>query len=707
MTYYPLKNNTVKKIIIIMMTAFAVVVSCTTEKKEPVNPFFTEWQTLFGVPPFGQINNGHYMPAVDSAIALAKTEIAAITASTETPTFSNTIAAYDRGGQLLNKVASVFYAQAGANTNDSIKAIEMELAPKMSTFSDEVLLNADLFRRIKTVYDNRANEQLNQEELFLLENLYKSFVRNGANLNPEDQEKLKKLNLEISVLAVKFNQNVLSETNDFKLVIDNEADLAGLPESVITNAAEMAKADSLEGRWVFTTQKPSMIPFLQYADNRDLRKILYDAYLNRGNKGNEYDNNQVLADLVRLRADRAKLLGYKTHAAINLENRMAKTPENVFNLLNGLFSRSQKVAIRERDEMQKIIISEGGKFKLEPHDWWYYAEKLRKAKYDLDENELRPYFSLDNVRDGVFAVSNKLYGITFTRIENVPLPHPDAQAFDVKEADGSPLGVLYMDFFPRESKSQGAWCGDYRGHRVLDGKEITPIVTIVGNFTPPSPDSPALLSMDDVSTLFHEFGHGLQSLFAANTYSTTYPAQDIVELPSQIMEHWATDPVVLKMYARNYKTGEVIPDELVEKIKNSGYFNTGFDNVEIMAASLLDMAYYSLEAPVNIDVQKFEKEAMKKLGLMPEIEPRYRSTYFLHIIDGYDAGYYVYTWAAVLDNDAFEAFREKGIFDQATATSFRTNILEKMGIMDAEQQYLNFRGREPQIEPLLKNRGLN
>jgi len=707
MSHKQLKNNSVKKIIIIMMAAFAAVVSCTTEKKEPGNPFFTEWQTPFGVPPFDQINNGHYMPAVDSAIALAKTEIAAITSGTEAPTFANTIAAFDRSGQLLNKVAYVFYAQAGANTNDSLQAIEMELAPKMSAFSDEVLLNADLFRRIKTVYDNRANEQLNDEELYLLENLYKSFVRNGALLNPEDQETLKKLNQDISVLAVKFNQNVLSETNDFKLVIENEADLAGLPESVLANAAEMARADSLEGKWVFTTQKPSMIPFLQYADNRDLRKQLYDAYLNRGNNQNQYDNNQILADLVRLRADRAKLLGYKTHAHINLENRMAKTPENVFALLNELFSRSQKVAIRERDEMQKIIDSEGGKFKLEPHDWWYYAEKLRKAKYDLDENELRPYFSLDNTRDGVFAVANKLYGITFTRIENIPLPHPDAQAFEVKEADGSHLGVLYMDFFPRESKSQGAWCGGYRDHRILDGKEITPVVTIVGNFTPPSPDSPALLSMDDVNTLFHEFGHGLQSLFVANTYSSLYTAQDIVELPSQIMEHWATHPEVLKMYARHYKTGEVIPDELVEKIKNSSYFNAGFDNVEIMAASLLDMTYYSLEAPVVVDVQKFEKETMKKLGLIPEIEPRYRSTYFLHIIDGYDAGYYVYTWAAVLDNDAFEAFRENGIFDQATATSFRTNILEKMGIMDAEQQYLNFRGREPQIEPMLKNRGLN
>ncbi len=690
-----------------MMTAIVAVVSCTTQKKEPVNPFFTEWQTPFGVPPFDQIKNENYMPAANSAINLAKAEINAITASTEAPTFKNTIAAYDRGGQLLNKVAFVFYAQTSANTNDTLEALQMELAPKMAAFSDEVLLNAALFQRIKAVYDNRANENLNDEEMFLLENLYKGFVRNGALLNPTDQETLRKLNQEISKLTVKFSQDVLAETNDFKLVIDNEADLAGLPENVITTAAEMAEADSLTGKWVFTTQKPSMIPFLQYADNRDLRKKLYDAYLNRGNNHNQYDNNQVLADLVRLRADRAKLLGYKTHAALNLENRMAKTPENVLNLLDNLLGRALPVAGRERDEMQKIIDSEGGKFKLESHDWWYYAEKLRKSKYDLNENELKPYFSLENVRDGVFAVANKLYGITFTRIENIPLPHPDAQAFEVKEADGRHLGVLYMDFFPRESKRQGAWCGGYRDHRVLDGKEITPIVTIVGNFTPPAGDEPALLSLDDVNTLFHEFGHGLQGLFSTNTYSSTTTARDIVELPSQIMEHWATNPEVLKMYARHYKTGEVMPEELIEKIKNSTLFNTGFDNVEIMAASLLDMAYYTLEAPVNVDVQKFEKETMKKIGLIPEIEPRYRSTYFLHMIDGYDAGYYVYTWAAVLDNDAFEAFKEKGIFDKATATSFRKNILEKMGTMDAEQMYLNFRGREPKIDALLKNRGLN
>lgn len=469
----------------------------------------------------------------------------------------------------------------------------------------------------------------------------------------------------------------------------------------------MAADEGMEGKWLFTTQKPSMIPFLQYAENRDLRKKLYDGYLNRGNNGDEYDNNRILADIVRLRAERAKLLGYNTHADIVLETRMAKRTGNVLNLLNDLLDRALVVAKRERDEMQQIIEAEGGNFRLEPHDWWYYAEKLRKSKYDLDENELRPYFTLDNVRDGAFAVANRLYGITFTPIDKIPLPHPDAQAFEVKEADGSHVGVLYMDFYPRESKRQGAWCGTYRDHQVTDGREITPVVTIVGNFTPPAGDKPALLSMDDVLTLFHEFGHGLQALFSENTYSSTTVAWDIVELPSQIMEHWATQPEVLAMYAKHYETGEVIPPELIEKIRNSSYFNAGFDNVEVMAASLLDMAYYSLEAPAEVDPQQFEDEIMKKIGMIPEIEPRYRSTYFLHIIDGYDAGYYVYTWAAVLDHDAFEAFRENGIFDQATAASFRKNVLEKMGIMEAEQMYLDFRGREPEKEPLLRNRGLN
>ncbi len=449
-----------------------------------------------------------------------------------------------------------------------------------------------------------------------------------------------------------------------------------------------------------------MLPFLTYSQKPGLRKTLYDAYLLRGNHNDSLDNKKILQDIVTIRAKRAKLLGYKTHADLNLENRMAKTPANVYDLLNQLWTPALRVAAEERSQMQKIADKEKAG-KIQSSDWWYYAEKLRMQKYNLDDNELRPYFKLENVRDGAFDVANKLYGITFTAVDNIPLPHSDAKAFEVKEADGKHLAILYMDFYTRESKRQGAWCGGYRDHRWEAGKEIAPVITVVCNFNNPTTETPSLLSLDDVNTLFHEFGHALQGIFSANTYNLNYSAMDIVELPSQIMEHWAVEPDVLKTYAKHYQNGEIIPDALIKKIQASKYFNTGFDNVEILAASMLDMAYYTLEEPVNIETEQFEKDYLNKIGLIKEIEPRYRSTYFLHIIDGYDAGYYVYTWAAVLDNDAFEAFSEKGIFDKETASSFRKNILGPMGIVDAKQSYINFRGRDAVIEPLLKNKGLN
>ena len=698
-----------KKLVYLMTIlgiAFYCLAGCKNTAKTENNPLLAEFNTPFEVPPFEKIKPEHYLPAFEKGIADARTEIADLLKIKEDPTFANTIEPYDKVGELLNRVSSVFFAQASANTNDSLQTIEVEISPKLSAFQDEVRLNPKLFKRIKSVYENQAKFNLTDEQTFILENLYKGFVRNGANLNLSQQDSLKKLNQELSVLTVKFGQNVLSETNDYKLVIEKVEDLKGLPETVVATAAEAAKAEGIEGKWVFTTQKPSMLPFLQYTENRDLRKELYNAYTTRGNHGNEFDNNQILANIISLRAERARLLGYATHADIVLEPRMAKTPQNVFDLLNNLWEKALPVAIKERDEMQAIITKEGGNFKLEPSDWWYYAEKLRKQKYDLNDGELRPYFKLDNVRDGAFTVANKLYGITFAPIANIPLPHPEAQAFEVKEANGDHIGILYMDFFPRASKQSGAWCGSYQSHRVIDGKTISPIVTMVGNFTRPSGTTPALLSMEEVSTLYHEFGHCLDALFNKNTYISTYVAWDFVELPSQLMEHWAIEPEVLNMYAKNYETGERIPAALVEKIKNSGYFNQGFDNVEILAASLLDMTYHTLKAPVKIDIQSFEKDYFVKIGLIPEIISRYRSTYFTHITGGYDAGYYCYTWAAVLDNDAFEAFKEKGIFDQTTASSFRKNILEKNGIMDAMQMFVYFRGREPIIEPLLKNRGL-
>jgi peptidyl-dipeptidase Dcp len=682
------------------------VLSCKTKPEtDKSNPFFTAYNTQFNVPPFEKIMVKHYKPAFEQGMAEGRIEIEKLLKDKSKPTFENTIEAFDKSGQLLMDVSSVFFAQAGANTNDSVQKVEMEISPVLSMYRDEILLNPELFRKVKSVYESQAEFNLNPEQKFLLENLYKGFVRNGANLNQKDQDTLKSLNRKLSVLAVQFNQNVLAETNNYVMYVNKE-DLKGLPESLIATAAEKAKASGKEGQWAFTTQRPSIFPFLQYSENRNLRRQLYNAYTNRGNNGNEFDNNKILAEIVKLRAERARLLGYKTHSDFVLELRMAKVPANVFKLLDNLWEKAIPVAKEEVAEMQKIIDKEGGKFKLEPSDWWYYAEKLRKMKYDLNDSELRPYFKLDNVRDGVFAVANKLFGITFIPLTDIPRPHPDAQPFEVKDSDGSHLGVLYMDFYPRKSKQQGAWCGGYRSYHIVDKKGVTPVVTTVFNFTTPTGDQPALLSIEEASTVYHEFGHALDALFNKSTYNQTNVAWDFVELPSQLMEHWATEPEVLNMYAKNYKTNETIPPELARKIINSGYFNQGFETVEYLAASLLDMKYHTLEAPANVNIQDFEREYFRQIGLIPEIISRYRSTYFLHIAGGYDSGYYSYIWAAVYDNDAFEAFKEKGLFDQTVAASYRRNILEKNGTMDAMQMYLNFRGRDAVIEPLLKNRGL-
>jgi peptidyl-dipeptidase Dcp len=680
--------------------------SCTNQSEADMNnPFFKEYDTPFGVPPFDKIRAKHFMPAFERGMVDERKELTEILKNKQEPTFKNTIEPYDQMGKLLRKVRSVFFELSSANTSDSLQAIEVAISPVLAGFNDEIGLNPELFRKVKSVYENREKLNLNDEQKFILENLYKGFIRNGANLNKPDQDSLRKINQQLSSLTVKFNQNVLSETNNYRLFIDSSK-IAGLPGALVGSAAQTALESGREGYFAITTQRPSIFPFLQYSPDRELRREVFNAYCNRGNNGNDLDNNKILAEIISLRAKRAKLLGYKSHSHFVLEPRMAKNPENVFNLLNSLWDKALPVAKNEVREMQQIIDKEGGKFSLEPSDWWYYAEKLRKQKYNLDDNELRPYFKLENVRDGVFEVARRLFGITFTPIAGIPLPHSEAQAFEVKEADGSHLGVLYMDFHPRESKRQGAWCTTYQSHHFENGMEIFPVVSLVGNFTRPTGDLPSLLSMEEVSTLFHEFGHAVDFLFNKSTYNQTYQAWDFVELPSQLMEHWATEPEVLKFYAKNYKTGEIIPSTLQDKIRNSGYFNQGFENVEVLAASLLDMTYHTLEAPVNIDIQSFEKNYFKKTGLIPEIVSRYRSTYFIHITGEYDSGYYGYKWAAVLDNDAFEAFKEMGIFDHATAESYRKNILEKNGTMDAMQMYVNFRRREPVIEPLLKNTGL-
>jgi peptidyl-dipeptidase Dcp len=694
------------KTILVVITLCISFTGCNSKtEKDLSNPFFSDYNTPFNVPPFEKIMAKHYMPAFEQGITEGRNDIEKIVSDSERPTFENTVEALDRAGELLTNVMLVFIAQSSANTSDSLLAIQIEIAPGYAGYMDEILLNEGLFKRIKSVYDTQAEFNLNAEQKFNLENLYKKFVRSGANLSKADKDSLKAINRKISLLTVKFNQNVLAETNDYMLWLDKE-DLDGLPESVISAASDAAKEAGKEGKWAFTTQRPSIFPFITYSSDRKLRNELFMAYTNRGNNGNEHDNNKILAEIVSLRSYRARLLGYKTHAHVVLEPRMAKVPENVFSLLDNLWEKSVPVAKGEVIEMQKIIDKEGGNFRLAPSDWWYYAEKLRMQKYDLDDNQLRPYFNLDNVRNGLFTVVNRLFGITFTPVVNIPLPHPDAQPFEVKNADGSHLGVLYMDFYPRESKQQGAWCVTYRNHHIVDGNSISPVATTVFNFTPPTAGQPSLISLEEVLTMYHEIGHALDVLFNRSTYNNTYVAWDFVELPSQLMEHWALEPLVLNMYAKHYQTNEPIPADLVQKIKNSGYFNQGFDNVEVLAASLLDMSLHSLEAPVSIDIQKFEKEYFDKIGLIPEIVSRYRSTYFSHIAGEYDAGYYSYTWAAVLDNDAFEAFREKGLFDQETAEKYRKSVLERNGTVDAMQMFVDFRGREPQIEPLLINRGL-
>ncbi|MHB8077663.1 MAG: M3 family metallopeptidase [Candidatus Krumholzibacteriia bacterium] len=670
------------------------------------NPLLESFDTPFGVPPFDRIRPEHFLPAFAEGMKQQNAAIAAIVSDPAEPTWANTVEALFNSDDLLNRVSSVFDNLTSANTSAALQEISEEIKPRLSSHEDAITLNPQLFARIKAVYERKDRPDLDPAQSYLLDRLYRSFVLDGALLPADRQEELRSINRELASLAVRFDSNLLAETNAFRLVIDNTADLAGLPDAVIATAAEAAAGDSLPGRWVFTTQKPSMIPFLTYARNRELRRELYAAYTNRGNNDNPQDNKAVLARMIELRATKAQLLGFPTYAAYRLETRMAKTPERAFALLNSLWEKSLKVAGSEAAELQTIIDGEGGGFKLASWDWMYYAEKLHKAKYDLDENETRPYFPLANVREGLFTVANRLYGLTFTPLPDLPRPHPDAEAYEVREADGRHLGVLYLDYFPRESKEGGAWCLEYRGHHFRDGREITPITTVVCNLTRPAGDTPALLSMDDTETLFHEFGHALESLLSRAPCATSYVAMDFVELPSQIMEHWAFHPDALKLYARHYRTGEVIPQNLVDRIRNATLFNQGFATTEYLAASLLDLEYHSLPAGRPVDVAKFEQDVFNRYGLMPEIVSRYRSTYFGHITGSYDAGYYSYIWAAVLDNDAFDLFNANGIFDPATAASFRRNILERDGVADPMEMFVSFRGREPAVEPLLKARGL-
>ncbi len=699
-----------KKITLLAFGTLLLLGSCKNKTQMKTNPLIVEYTTPFKIAPFEDIKSEHFKPAFIKGMEEQSKNIEAIVKNSEAPTFANTIEAFEYSGSLLTKVSSVFYNLTGANTNDSLKAIAQEIAPLLSKHNDDIKLNPELFARIKAVYNQKDELNLSVEEKKLLTETYKTFERGGANLADDVKDEFRQINEKLSVLTLKFGDNVLNETNDFMMVVDNKEDLAGLSQGSIDAAADLAKEKGQEGKWIFTTQKPSMIPFLQYAENRELREKIFKGYINKGDNNNAFDNKAIISEIASLRLRRANLLGYENHASFILANNMAKTPETVNEKLASLMDKALVVAKQEVKDMQQIIDEEEGKFKLEAWDWWYYSEKVKIKKYNLDENEVRPYFELKNVIDGALYTANQLYGLQFEKKEGLPLPHPDAIAYEVKESDGTHVGILFMDYYTRESKQSGAWMNSYRKQQTLEGKNIAPIITMVCNFAPPTATTPSLLTIDNVQTLFHEFGHALHGLLSKCKYeslSGTAVPRDFVELPSQIMEHWSIHPELLKYYAKHYQTGEIIPDELIAKIENSGKFNQGFMTTEYLAAAILDMDYHTLTKPLVMNPDEFEKNSFEKMGLIPEIVSRYRSTYFKHIFSGgYSAGYYAYIWAGILDSDAFDSFEENGIFNKETATKFRKNILEKGGTEDPMEMYKKFKGAEPDENALLRDRGL-
>ncbi len=692
------------------LTGLVMILLTFTAGVQAENPFFEKWDTPFATPPFTKIEIEHYVPAFEKGMREHSKEIDAIANNPEPATFANTIDALDASGDLLDRVQGVFYNLLSAKTSDELQAVAKEMSPRLSKHSDDILMNKALFQRIKAIYDQRAALDLTGEQQTVLEKTYQDFVRNGALLDDQQQARLREINEKLSLLSLTFGENVLKEVNRFELVIDNETDLDGLPQGVIKSAAETAKERGHEGKWVFTISKPSLIPFLQYSTQRDLREKMFKAYIDQGNHGDDLDNKKILSEMASLRVEKADLLGYETHAHFVLEKNMAKTPDRVYDRLEQLWEPALKRAQMEARDLQALIDTQGLSFQLQPWDWWFYAEKLKKSKYNLDDAELRPYFQLEKVRAGAFEVATKLFGLEFVKRNDIPVYHKDVEVFEVLDRDGSHVGIFYTDYFPRASKRGGAWMNEYRGQARVMGKEKTPIVCNVCNFSKPTADTPALLSLDEVSTLFHEFGHALHGLLSDVTYnrvSGTNVPRDFVELPSQIMENWATHPKVMKQYARHYETGEPIPDELIARIEKARHFNQGFETVEYLAASFLDMDWHTLKTTELQEATKFEKQSLNRIELMPEIVVRYRSPYFRHIFaGGYSSGYYSYIWAEILDSDAFEAFKENGLFDRETAEKFRKYILEAGGSDDPMEMYKRFRGAEPSVEPLLEKRGL-
>ena len=676
---------------------------------DAMNPFLIEYDTPYQIPPFEKIKFSHYEPAFEEGMKQHLLEIEAIASNNEKPTFENTIAQLERSGKTLDKVSSVFFNLLGSNTSDEMDALAMKISPTLSSHRDSILLNKDLFTRIKTLHEQKSSLGLSTEQERLLNETHKSFVRSGANLSDSEMNRLVEINSSLSTLSVKFDQNVLKETNGFSLIIDNEDELDGLPSEEIRQASLLAESEGHTGKWVFKPTRVSMYPFLTYSTQRELREELYNSYIQRGDNDNEFDNKSLIVEMLELRKEKAKLMGFESHADYVLDDTMAKQTSRVDNLLEQIWEPGIARAKSEAEEMQNLIKQEGGNFELAAWDWWHYAEKIRQAKYNFSEEEIKPYFSEDRVLQGAFDVASKLFDITFVERNDLPKYRENIRSFEVLNEKDEIIGIFYTDFTLRPNKGGGAWMNTFRSQSKFDGKQI-PIVVNVCNFPPKNEDGVSLLSFEQVETLFHEFGHGLHGLLSDANYpslSGTSVTRDYVEFPSQMMENWAREPEVIKTFALHYQTDEPIPDSLLNKISEAGTFNEGFETSEYVAAAHLDMAYHTSKEDIK-DIDKFEDDTLAELGLIPQIESRYRSTYFGHIFaGGYSSGYYSYLWTEVLEADAFEPFREKGLFDKETASKLKEYVYASGNTEDLMTQYINYRGSEPKIEPLLKKRGLD
>lgn len=698
-----------RKTVMSLLAAGMLFTACNKQDNAD-NPLLQKWDTPFETAPFEKIKPEHYLPAFKAAIEQHDKEIQEIVSNKEAATFDNTIAALEFSGQLLSRIQGVYFNMLAANTSNELQKAQEEIGPLLAHHSDNVSMNADLFKRVKAVWDGKDKQNYTDEQKAVLEKVYKNFVRNGALLDANKQKELREVNAELTKVEAKFDANLLAETKAYKLVVGKKEDLAGLPQGEIDKAAALAKSTGLDGKWVFTLDNPSFIPFVTYAANRELRKHIFEARINRCNNGGATDNNALVAKMAELRAKKANILGYETFAHYQLEERMAKTPDKVFKLLEDLLSYSVPLAKKEAAEFQKLLDKDEKGAKLEAWDMYYYAEKVRQQKYDFDAEQTRPYFEIDNVRQGCFETLKKLYGISFTERKDISVYAEDVRVFEAKNEKGKHVGILYWDPFTRDSKQSGAWCNEYRGQYRQNGKNTTCIITVCFNYAK-APNGRTTLTADEAATVFHEMGHAIHQLLSDCTYpsvSGTNVARDFVELPSQVLEHWCFEPEVLAMYAKNEK-GEVIPEALLSRMKAVGTFNQGFAFSEILAASYLDMCFHSIKAGEKVNTQEFEKAAMNKIGMISQIPPRYRSTYFSHCFGdgGYSAGYYSYTWSEWLDADAFEAFKEAGnIFDPATAAKFKI-LLSSGSTKDAMQLYKDFRGREPDIKALLRNRGMS